>query len=283
MPVDALFLDQNEDFGHSDNWTPSVPVTGDSIFIPKLTLNVNDGLDAFASVNPVKVVLGTGIVGSLGSRASPAQFGSVGTLDAMCPNAASIGIDTAACTLAQIRATPIPTGGAGFSLLGTQTTIAVGSSGGIYLKNAATSLFVSSPARLEIDVDAAIATIISRAAEVLLYAAIATRYVQLSGRTIFAGDGAKTIALLEMHAGTFDWRRTNSTITLAQMFGGTLHGFGGTGRRTLTNANVWPGATLDMRGDLMDAANLPANFGGNVYGVESTQVIQPWTGGAQGL
>lgn len=29
--------------------------------------------------------------------------------------------------------------------------------------------------------------------------------------------------------------------------------------------------------------NLPANFGGNVYGVESTQVIQPWTGGAQGL
>lgn len=290
MPSTYEFNNKSNDWADTANWGGGPPASGDTVRILQGDRDINLSMNQSA-VDLASLVIGPNFRGSIGTPGTPLNI-----------DAATIRVNAPYSKAINLKPVTVPTftveacnqGEFGLYIQSGTITDLIVASAGLLRIGAATITSIkaglgSADSRLglnlQIATGATLTNLIAKLANVRSESTFSGNTWLFDTSMDFRAASA-TLAALVMHGGNFGWNGKSSTITLAQVFGGLFTGSGVDDARTLTNAEVWPGGTIDLggAGNNITVSNPVKKYGGRVLGTDSiTTYIESSLGSSQAV
>lgn len=290
MPSTYEYSNKSNDWNDTANWGGGPPASGDTVRILQgdRDINLNMGQSA---VDLASLTIGPNFRGSIGTPGTPLNIDSA-IVRINAPYSKAINIKPVTVPSFTVEACNQGEFGV-YVQSGTITDLIVASAGLLRLgsptiTNIKAGLGASDARQalnLQISAGATLTNLISKLANIRTESTFSGN-TWLFDCTMDFRAASATLAALVMHGGDFEWNGKSSTITLAQVFGGMFRGTNVDDARTLTNAEVWPGGTIDLggAGNNITVSNPIKKYGGRVFGTDSvTTYIEASLGGSQAL
>ena len=259
-----IWQDVDSNWTNTANWSgATVPVAGDTVRILNGNKNITTNVDQSA-VNITYLVVGPDFAGTIGTPTTPLKIGTATSILLNTPKCTSLNLwpsscttcivsdtheNTYACNLIDGDFTTLIIDKAKSCILGAALNIANSGLLSIgYLNNMLTDSFVTIESGFTLGTSA---TIRQLGGSVVCRAAAHTIDIH-AGNWRHEGDTNYNITTLTLRhpMANFLWNSLGGTLSQAYVYGGILDGSGNGSAKTLTNAEVWSGGTIDLKNNV---------------------------------